>query len=1208
VKLKSRIQLLIANVACLLLLLLGTLPALWAQQTTGAVTGLVLDPSGSAVADATVLVRDVQRGTTWTTKSTATGLYNFPTIPVGTIEVKVEANGFASQARSAFTLVLNQIARVDFHLTVGKVSETVTVNDEPPLLQSSSTELGTLIDANAAENLPLATRDINQLTLLAPGVLTSNVFAFESPQTTFGTGRPYVNGAREQDNNFLLDGMDVNQPDNDEVAYTPSPDAIQEFNIIVSNAAADYGNYAGGVIVESIKSGTNQFHGNLFEFLRNDDFNANTWQNKANNFIFDGSGARIGSTLPRQEVRWNEFGGTIGGPIRKDKLFFFFDEETSLYYTKTAQTNGIVPDNNFLTATQGKSASQVYDLGYFCTASGGAFDNTGICKGGQQGAGQLYMPASGVTQSARALIPYNQIPVTSVNSVSKALLGLPEFVNEMTNLNYYQGSTTHDFQGDIKIDWQASSNDHVMGRYSQMYTHAIQDNGSDLLQPQMEREYPLKNIVINYDRTITPTLVNEFRIGTQIFPANDQFFTGKTSYNPNNSIGLQGVPGSVLPQISMGYGPGGQVGNSNNPEIFHDTTMQYEDTLTWTHGKHSIHTGFQFLHYDMNDVYGGNNGEAGAWTFTGQYTGGLAVGVSSPTVLQGSAWADFLLGLPQQVAVGERFPFHLTNSLFGAFLQDNYQVTPDLTLNLGLRYEVVTPRGDRNAQNNVNFDKVTGMPHIGMNYNTYYGIGDLEPRFGFAWKPSFAPNTVLRGAYDISSFMEGVGIGNMAVINPPYTVDVDQTNSSGSNLLYPQYTFSNGYTPYQSPCTAAELISAGSTGTPSPCLTGLRTHATDPNLRPAMNQQWNLTIQHQFKNNLTASVGYVGNKDDHMSDIYWYNQKMLTTGTQVVNGVTVPAVTNGPFMQNLVNAGVAQARYNGSDAISRYEALELTLAQKNFHGLDLQANYTWSKCLSNSLGYFGSYGDEEGIGEQQNEAGGNFFQNEYNPKGDYGKCSIDAASAFNAYALYALPFGRGKLIGGGVSKAVDEVIGGWNLSVDTTFRSGFAVTPYAGEWFGSFNALSASNLTAPSYVPRADCASNATFGQHMQFAQIGSSVGMTNLNPGALQDQANGQFGNCGVGAMRGPSLKTADMNLTKSFPVTDKIHMTVMAQFVNLTNTPIFSIPNTWDDNYSSCEYCTGVRTTGYNGGGAGTVGVYGLLDGSNPGRQIELSAKISF
>ena len=1165
-----------------------------AQQAGGSITGLVTDSSGAAIANASVTARDVDRDTKWVTTTTSAGLYEFPAIPVGKIELKVEAPGFATEVHSPFALILNQVAKVDFRLAVGNVNTTVTVNEVPPLLQTGSTQLGTLIDSAAATSLPLATRDINQLTLLAPGVLSPNIFAFQSPQTTFGTGRPYVNGAREQDNNFILDGMDVNQPDNNEVSYTPAPDAVQEFNIITSNASADFGNYAGGVIVESIKSGTNSFHGGVYEFVRNTDLDANTWQDKANAFI---TGFGPATTLPRPAVHWNEFGGQVGGPILRNKLFFFADEETSLYnQPKTAQQNTLVPSASFYTPATGKSGASVYDLGWFCTSSGGSFNASGQCVGG----GQLYMPSAGTAVASRPIIPYNQIPVSSVSPVAKALVGLSSFQSEVSTLNYYQSGYTHNYQGDLKIDWLASDKDHVTGRYTQMYTHLTQTNGTNLLSPNLERQYPLKNIVADYVRTITPTLINDLRLGTQIFPANDQIYTSAISGNINSQIGLPGVPVNVLPSINMGYGPSQGIGGSDGPEIFHDTTKQVEDSVTWTHGKHSIHSGFQFLHYAMNDTYAGNNGEAGTWNFSGQYTGNGTA--------NGMGYADFLLGLPQGVGVGEPIHFHLVNSLFSGFVQDDYRFTPNLTLNVGVRYEVNTPRGDRNQNNNINFDLITGNPEIGTNYDTYYGIGDVQPRFGFAWQPSFAPNTVVRGAYDISSYMEGNGISNMAVINPPNSITINQTNTAGSNLLYPQYTLTNGYAPYQNGCTTAGLMAFSAA-----CLNGAVTHATDPHLRPAMNQQWNLTIQHQFHNDFTASLGYVGNKDDHMSDIFWYNQKVLTTATQQVkdgqgNLVTVPATAPGPYMQNLVKAGVGQARYNASNAISRFEALEATVSQKNYHGLDLQLNYTWSKCLSNSLGYFGSYGDEEGLGEQQNEGGGNFFQNEYDPRGDYGKCTIDAASAFNGYGIYNLPFGKGKTFGSGVSRGTDEVIGGWSVALDTTFRSGFAVTPYAGQYMGSFNPASASSLTAPSYVPRADCTGGTAFGQSQQTMQIGSSIGVVNLNPSAVKDQADGQFGNCSVGSLRGPSLKTADLNLNKAFPVTERVNMTFMAQFINVTNTPIFSIPNTWDDNYSSCEYCTGVRTTGPNGGGYGTVGVYGLMDGSNPGRQIELSLKLNF
>jgi Carboxypeptidase regulatory-like domain len=1164
------------GVACLLALLPGAMPMARAQQAAGSITGLVTDASGAAVANATVTVRDLERGTTYVTKTTGAGLYNFPTIPVGTVEVKVEAPGYAAQVRNAFALTLNQVAQVNFQLKVGEVSQTVTVTDAPPLLQTSSTDMGTLIDSSATSSLPLATRDTNELTLLAPGVISPNIFAFQSSQNTFGTGRPYVNGAREQDNNFTLDGMDVNQPDNNDVAYVPSPDAVAETNIITQNAPADFGNYIGGVIVETLKSGTNEFHGNLYEYLRNTDLDANTWQDKANAFV---TGFGTQTTLPRPALQWNNFGGTIGGPIKKNKLFFFADMSTSINNTpRTAQTNTLIPDTGFLS---GNFAS-------LCTSQGATFVN-GICSNPVY---QLYQPASGTNASARVPFMNNQVPVNS--KVAAAIVGSPLFKNQEETLNYYTSGFVHAYQGDLKIDWQPTASDHVMGRYSQQYVINESSNGTDLLTPNLTREYPLKNFVVNYDRTITPNLLNEVRLGAQIFPANDQIYANAAGGDLPSQFGLPGVQGDILPEMNFGYQT---IGSANGVEIFHDTTIEAEDSLTWTHGKHSIHTGFEMYHYIMNDVYAGNQGASGSFTFTGQYTGNPGVDAL------GNGFADFLLGLPEEVQQGKPVPLHLRNSLFGGFVQDNYRITPNLTLNLGVRYELTTARGDETKNNNVNFNLMTGVPEIGTNYNTYTGIGNVQPRFGFAWQPGWSPETVVRGAYDISSYMEGNGVNNMAVINPPQVIMHDELNNAASaGYNYPLTTLDQGYSTFAAACTADQLMAFASN-----CIGGVTTHATNVNLQPAVDQQWNLVVQHQFAGNMTFSLGYVGNKIDHLSDIYLYNQKVLTTATQVVNGVTVPAVARGPYETQLIANGVGQARYNSSDGISNYNALEAMVQERAFHGLDMEFSYTWSKCMTDTLGYFGSYGDEEGAGESQTQATQNFFQNEYDPKGDYGRCTTDVASLFNGYAVYNLPFGRGKMFGNSVSRPVDEVIGGWQTALELYMHTGFGITPFAGSYMGDASPLSASSLTG-SYEPRPDCVAGVVADQSMQTVQIGSSIGKTDLNPGALTEVQPGQFGNCQTGSLRGPGLKTANLNLTKHFPITERVNAALSGQFINLTNTPIFSVPASWWGQYSSCVACNGVRTTGPLGGGSGTVGSFGLLDGSNPGRQIEMSLRLTF
>jgi Carboxypeptidase regulatory-like domain/TonB dependent receptor len=1171
VKLMNRMHLIKVGFCCLAALVAATCPSGRAQQVAGSVTGLVTDASGNAIPNATVTARDVERNTTWVTTTTGAGLYEFPTIPVGRIEVKVAAPGFAAEVRNPFVLILNQVARVDFQLKVGAVSQTIVVNDVPPLLQTGSTEVGTLIDANAAVNLPLATRDTNQLTLLAPGVVSLNIFAFESPQTTFGTGRPIVMGGREQDNSFSLDGMSIDQTDQGDVGYVPSPDAVEEFNIITSNASADYGNYIGGIVVQSLKSGTDSFHGDLFEFVRNTDLEANSWQDKANAFLLiqnpsGPAGSYINSTaFPRPPLHWNEFGGTVGGPILKGKLFFFADVQGSLYdLPATAQDNSPEPT--------------AYLSGNFSSLCTAGFAN-GICKNPAQ---QLYDPATGGGVPAnRTPFANNQVPIRS--TVAKNIVTSPLVLNSVQQPTFLQGNVIHAWQGDLKIDWQASANDHFMGRWSQMHTQNVTTTGIDVLTPGVTREYPLKNFVTDYVHTFTPTLINDARLGFQDFPANDQQFSNPTGVDLSAAFGIPDVTGNFLPSIGFGSGTANSlapwIGTEDLEERFHDSIIETEDSLTWTKGRHSVHAGFQLLNFRMNDSYPGNGGVAGAFGFSGQFTGngtGAAAGTSV-----GSQFADFLLGLPDNIQTGSALTFNLRNSAFGGFAQDNYQIRSNLTLNLGARYELITPRIDADHNRNINFDRVTGSPELGTAYGTYWGATNLQPRVGFAWQPGFAPKTVVRGAYDISNFMEGEGVNNMAVINPPNNLSV---SADYSTLANPTTTLDQGYSTFVGAQTGCNdtLLAALASG----CFPGNQIHETNPKLRPAVDQQWNFTIQHQFMGNSTASLGYVGNKVDHMADLFEWNQGVVNAAG---NGV-LPS----PYSQPLYKAGAGQVRYNDSGGVSRYEGFEATYAQKNFHGLDVQANYTFSKCLTNSQGYFGTYGDEEGTGQLQTVATNPFFQNAYNPQGDYGFCDTDAKSDVNAYGVYSLPFGKGRQFAGSVPKGVDEVIGGWQAAADWTYRTGFAITTNAND-----------NSHTNSAAPRPNCVSGVSDQGTGQFTQVGSTIGLSAFNPAAFTLPAPYTFGNCYVGSERGPKLDTADLNLSKTFPIKESVSLLFMAQFINVTNTPVFSTPNNYA--FNSCGQCTGVQTTGPQPA-AGGVGTFGLIQSPDPGRNIQLALKLLF
>src|SRR3954469_11173000 len=307
-----------AALFCLILSLvtvIGTLQCAWAQEVTASITSTVTDPSGAAVAGANVTATSQERGVTFTAVTNDSGLYRIGQLPVGTYTLKIEKPGFAAASHPAFVLTLNQVARIDTTMKVGQTSETVEVTGAAPVMETDTTQVDTIINAATNDNLPLASRNYVQLTLLSPGAVSTDPSSFNNGNNTGGYGgRPLINGNREQSNNFLLDGMDNNQVSDNLLGYTPAPDAIEEFNLITNNAPAEFGNFEGGIVNATIKSGTNSFHGDIWEFFRNDVLNANSWSNKL-----------VSPALDKAKVRWNMFGATGGGPIIKNRLFFFAD-------------------------------------------------------------------------------------------------------------------------------------------------------------------------------------------------------------------------------------------------------------------------------------------------------------------------------------------------------------------------------------------------------------------------------------------------------------------------------------------------------------------------------------------------------------------------------------------------------------------------------------------------------------------------------------------------------------------------------------------------------------------------------------------------------------------------------------------------------------------------------------------------------------------
>jgi hypothetical protein len=1129
-----------------LALLLAFVQAGQAQEVTGAITGKITDPSGSAIVGASVTAKDAERGTVWNSKTNDSGIYNLPRLPIGRYEVRVEANGFQTAVHQAFDLALNQTATIDVTMTIGQVSQQVEVTSAAPVLQTQTTEVGNVMEAHAIANLPLETRNYNQLTLLGPGAVTISPASFNTGQKTFNAARPNLNGNREQANYYLLDGMENTEFVDNNVAYSPNVDAIQEFNVTTNNPSAELGQFLGGVISVSLKSGTNQFHGNVFEYLRNDFFNANEWSNNFN-----------GLPTPRQ--RWNEFGGTVGGPIKRDKLFFFADYQGSRFdlpaspsphTTFTAQNvNGNLSDLGVALHYPGTTVAMPSDL-----------TKAAICGAGQKmGVNPCINGLSATALKIASALPKPNLP------------GLANGTSN--NLNNVVQNYTHGNQGDIKVDWAPTDRDRVFARYSQQHiTNPIVNSELFQYSGNGSNVFPLQQAVLNYTRTVNATLVNDFRVGMNYFPAEASIQELTTTAGANL---IPGQPTQFLPGLSFASSKlGGQLngpfafGTTNGPEIFHQTAIQVSDTAIWSRNAHTVKMGFQLVRYRNNYVPAtSNDGAAGQIGFNGTYTG--------------YSEADFFLGLPSYMGYGLGFAGTVgqRNNALGAFVQDDWRVSSKLTVNFGVRWQIFTPIYEVHDRM-TNFGMYSGQVMLaGQNgnsralYNQYNGIANFLPRLGLAY--SVDDKTVIRAAFSRSSFQEGTGEFNRLATNAPWNVDlVGQWGAADANGAIPanQVTLDQGFGALgaTSGCTVQNV-----TSTPKACFAGVRIHATDPNYRPSIANGWNVTIQRQLTNSLTLQAGYVGQHSDHLAAIYNMGQNVL-----LPNGSATP----GPYLAGngaLKNAGTGQQRLNTSTAIQNYDGLQLVARERLAKGLGFQLNYTWSKCLTNNQGYYGRYGN---AAPAQTTADVAFQSYVYNIKLDYGLCDADVTHIFSGYVNYDLPFKS-------ANKGLNAVIGNWHYDAIASVHGGLPISMIQ---FGN-------DPTGAYFQPRPDCLAPSVATPYKNF--VGG--GYVWFDPTTMAIPGPGKLGTCPISSERGPGLKQIDMSLSKKFPITEHRWVELRLDAINTFNTPIFAVAGYATDVFPG----GGIDKARYGTDAAYTAGIpTGVVNSSSGARNLQFAVKLHF
>lgn len=1067
----------------LILGLLSMYSTVNAQTTTATVTGTITDTSGAVISNARVTAKNQGTQLEYTAVSGSSGVYTIPFLPVGDYVVSVEAGGFKKLVSNEIKLEVNQKARIDLKLQVGDISQSVEVMDVAPVLQTESTSVGEVISGTTTTNLPLNGRNFQQLTLLVPGSVTYNPNSFSMVSLQNGQGRPLVNGNREQGNAFILDGAPIDDTLDNRIGYKPSVDAISEFKVETSNSSSEFGNVVGATTIVSMKSGTNALHGSLFEFIRNDALDARSWSNNRLN-------------LAKEKLRQNVYGGTIGGPIIKNKLFFFGD------YQGTQQRTG--------GGTSANVATQAWRTGDF---SGLIHPSIPVAK-------RTYIRdplKTGICDatSQAACFPGNKIPAARiVNPAAKALFSNPSYYPLPTSMHpsllgvgVYNTTTANSIRGsqfDAKIDAEITGKDRLSARYYFANFNEMGDKGRlPVIMTSKSFNRP-QGISFNWTRTITPTIINEARVGFSraMFITNGNDWAGVG--NLNNSFGIPGDQAIAgLSLISMASGLLTDVGGRVITEDSVTNTFLFADNINFSHDRHQFKAGAQLLRYQQNRFYPGNNGLLGGFTYNSTFTG--------------FAYADFLLDQLQNKSVGNSGgqnpgTWGHRQNRWGVFFQDDFKFRPNLTFNLGMRWEYTSPVVEV-ADRQANFDIKTGeLKLAGKNgnsralYNPYYK--GFEPRIGIAWTPErFNNKLVVRAGYGITQFMEGAGANLRLPLNYPFFSEADKTYSKDSGAG----TITKGF---------ADAITKG---TPFGTI-----RIWDPDLRPQFNQQWNLTLEYQVLRSMSVSAAYVGHNATHLVAPTDYNQPLPGTGAPSTWSKD-PNIRR-PLYNVLPN--VEGVSGTASWSVSRYNSMQLYARQRFSQGLEFLASYTFSKVLTDNRGF---YGGGDSVASQAAYSFNQYDRRKYN----YGPAFFDAKNNFMISGSYELPIGKSRKYFNNMPSVLNTIAGGWNITSIVQFRSGFPIT-----------------VT----VPRNQYSRQSPLGNEKPDL-IGNPIPLDQtidnwINPLAFKAAADGTFGNSPVGVIRAPGYSNWDFGLSKKFIVKEKHTIDFRSEFFNFTNHPNFGPP----------------------------------------------------
>jgi hypothetical protein len=956
----------------LLVLLLCALPAAaLAQQETATISGTITDATGASVPNAVVIVTNVQTGISVRTEATEAGTYVVPSLRPGDYSIAVERKGFQKTVRTGVTLQVAQVARIDVTLQTGALTESVEVVAATPLLDTLTSSRGSVIDQKKIVELPLNGRDYNQLALLSPGVLPGTP---RLASVNF-KGVLNVNGNRTFNNVFLLDGVDnisySNSFRGENVQLVqPSIEALQEFKIQTNAYSAEFGRSSGAVVNATIKSGTNTVRGSVYEFVRNDSLDANNFFSNA-----------LGAPKPKRER--NQFGGAAGGPLVKNRTFWFGD------YEGLRDLEGVPRVRQVPTAAE--------KAGLFSAA---VFDPF----------------TAGRPEFSRNAQGQWVIPRERWDPVGAAIVGLipdPNVANSTIFASTPVTDTRTD-QFDVRVDHQISPNMTLFGRYSFVDTLTFRPAPLEGLAEGSfndafgSNDMRSQGLAIGLTWTVSPTLVGDIRFG---YSAGD-YYTTPPNYGVDGpaQIGLKNVPSDPaitggVPKVNIqGFDAVGR--HTSTPQFQTPRSWNPRATFSLNRGEHFIKFGGEFLHVQtrINDL----NATIGRMNFENRFTN-RAVG-------------DLLLGLPSQLALTSYTVMDQGQDMQFYFVQDDYRVSPKLTANVGVRYEYATPPRERDNQF-ANFDPATGTMIFATDGDVFDRAlihpdrNNFAPRVGFAYTPM--SRWVVRGGYGVF-YTHTVRQGREGLLgfNPPYLVDnLLQTGVTGAAAIASAAPFRlvNGYpSGLLDPTTLAPTISR---------------RAQDANQRTPYIQQYNIGVQYELRSDIVLDVAYVGNKGTKLNGFRNLNQRAVITnpdGSQAAGARPYPAFGDIQWMENRVS--------------STYSSFQLRLEKRFTNGLTGNVSYTLGEALSGAPDHISTSGGGAGIdtGVFREPQDGN------NLRAEYGPTEFDIRHRFVASYIWELPFGRGRHWGNSWNRAMDLALGGWQVTGIHVLQSGLALTATLG--------------------------------------------------------------------------------------------------------------------------------------------------------------------